>query len=129
MRTAASSWNIPSNYGPHGELFFFLIKKEPTFYGKVVDFGRNASSDTEDGESFSGEDEEHNAENFMLCSFAFCVQSDPAGFPVRRGDVQGGSDKSLFRWTCCSSVRTERPCALGFSESNRLDRSAFNEFF
>ena len=70
MRTAASSWNIPSNYGPHGELFFFLIKKEPTFYGKVVDFGRNASSDTEDGESFSGEDEEHNVENFMLCSCA-----------------------------------------------------------
>ena len=30
MRTTASSWNIPSKHGPHGELFFFLIKKEPT---------------------------------------------------------------------------------------------------
>ena len=37
MRMTASSWNVPSKYGPHGELFFFLIKKEPTFFGDVVD--------------------------------------------------------------------------------------------
>ena len=22
-------WNVPRKYGPHGELFFFLIEKEP----------------------------------------------------------------------------------------------------
>ena len=22
-------WNVPGKYGPHGELFFFLIQKEP----------------------------------------------------------------------------------------------------
>ena len=27
MRTTTSSWNIPSKHVPHGELFFFLVKK------------------------------------------------------------------------------------------------------
>ena len=22
-------WNVPGNYGPHGELFFFVSQKEP----------------------------------------------------------------------------------------------------
>ena len=35
-----------------------------------MDFGRNASSATEDVESFCGEEEDHNVENFMLCPFA-----------------------------------------------------------
>ena len=47
-----------------------FIKKEPTLCGEVVVCGRDAPSDTEDGESFSGQDEEHNVENFMLSSFA-----------------------------------------------------------
>ena len=28
LRTASMHWNVPGKYGPHGELFFFLIKKE-----------------------------------------------------------------------------------------------------
>ena len=28
-RTASMEWNVPGKYGPHGELFFFLIQKEP----------------------------------------------------------------------------------------------------
>ena len=28
QRTASSHWNVPGKYGPHGELFFFLIQKE-----------------------------------------------------------------------------------------------------
>ena len=28
-RTASTDWNMPGKYGPHGELFFFLIQKEP----------------------------------------------------------------------------------------------------
>ena len=28
LRTAAMEWNVPGGYGPHGELFFFLIQKE-----------------------------------------------------------------------------------------------------
>ena len=27
--TASVEWNVPGKFGPHGELFFFLIKKEP----------------------------------------------------------------------------------------------------
>ena len=29
LRTASVEWNVPGKYGPHGELFFFLIQKEP----------------------------------------------------------------------------------------------------
>ena len=68
-------------------IFSFSKKKEPIFQEEVVEFERDTSSDTEDGESFSGEDEEHTVENFMWCSFAhFCVQSVSAGL-VARGDV------------------------------------------
>ena len=28
LRTASTHWNVPGKYGPHGERFFFLIKKE-----------------------------------------------------------------------------------------------------
>ena len=28
-RTASRKWNVPGKYVPHGELFFFLIQKEP----------------------------------------------------------------------------------------------------
>ena len=28
LRAASTYWNVPGKYGPHGELFFFLIKKE-----------------------------------------------------------------------------------------------------
>ena len=29
LRTASVEWNVPGKHGPHGELFFFLIQKEP----------------------------------------------------------------------------------------------------
>ena len=29
LRTASMEWNVPGKYGPHGELVFFLIQKEP----------------------------------------------------------------------------------------------------
>ena len=29
LRTASKDWNVPGKYEPHGELFFFLIQKEP----------------------------------------------------------------------------------------------------
>ena len=28
LRTASVEWNVPAKYGPHGELFFFLMQKE-----------------------------------------------------------------------------------------------------
>ena len=28
LRKASMEWNVPGKCGPHGELFFFLIKKE-----------------------------------------------------------------------------------------------------
>ena len=38
LRTTASVWNVPGKYGPHGELFFFLKKKEPFVLTKAVEF-------------------------------------------------------------------------------------------
>ena len=29
LRTASVEWNVPGKCGPHRELFFFLIQKEP----------------------------------------------------------------------------------------------------
>ena len=29
LRTAFMVWNVPGKYGPHGELFLFLIQQEP----------------------------------------------------------------------------------------------------
>ena len=28
LRTASVEWSVPGKYGPHGELFFFMIRKE-----------------------------------------------------------------------------------------------------
>ena len=37
LRTTSSVWNVPGKYGPHGELFFFLIK-EPFALTQAVQF-------------------------------------------------------------------------------------------
>ena len=29
LRTTSTQWNVPGSYGPYGELFFFLLEKEP----------------------------------------------------------------------------------------------------
>ena len=29
LRTASVEWNVAGKYGPHGELFFFLMQMEP----------------------------------------------------------------------------------------------------
>ena len=31
-------WNVPKKYGPHGELFFYLLKNEPVVLSEVVEF-------------------------------------------------------------------------------------------
>ena len=36
LRTASTHWNVPGKYGPHGELFFFLLKQEPTVISGLV---------------------------------------------------------------------------------------------
>ena len=38
LRTSAGVWNVPKKYGPYGELFFFLMKKEPFVPTKAVEF-------------------------------------------------------------------------------------------
>ena len=53
MRTMASRWNIPSEYSPCGELFVFLVKKEPMCA---------MSSGTSSDEEF----EEHSVKNLFL---------------------------------------------------------------
>ena len=39
LRTASTHWNVPKKYGPHVELFFFLLKKEPKVLSELVEFG------------------------------------------------------------------------------------------
>ena len=34
----ASVWNVPGKYGPHGELYFFLIEVEPLVLTKAMEF-------------------------------------------------------------------------------------------
>ena len=46
LRTASTHWNVPKKYGPHGELFFFLLKKEPYVLSEVVEFGPSISAET-----------------------------------------------------------------------------------
>ena len=38
LRTTSGVWSVPEKYGPHGELFFFLIKKVPFALTKAVVF-------------------------------------------------------------------------------------------
>ena len=66
MRATASRWNVPSRYGPYGELFFFLVETEPTI---------REATDDEDDRSFTDEEFERTVDNFMLCAFAHCVCS------------------------------------------------------
>ena len=39
-------WNVPGKHGPHGELFFFLIRKEPVTLTKAVPFKPFVSAET-----------------------------------------------------------------------------------
>ena len=36
--TTSSQWNVPGRYGPYGELFFFLSKKEPMVIRELARF-------------------------------------------------------------------------------------------
>ena len=38
-RTTSTQWNVPGRYGPYGELFFFLLKKEPMVLRELVRCG------------------------------------------------------------------------------------------
>ena len=44
--TASTLWIVPKKYGPHGELFFFLLTKEPMVVSESVEFGPCVSAET-----------------------------------------------------------------------------------
>ena len=46
LRTASTQWNVPGKYGPHGEPFFFLLKKEPRVLSELVRCGPSISTET-----------------------------------------------------------------------------------
>ena len=46
LRTASTHWNVPGKYGPHGELFFFLLKNEPTVISELVELRACFSAET-----------------------------------------------------------------------------------
>ena len=46
LRTSSSCWNVQGKHGPHSELFFFLIRKEPVALTKAVPFKPFVSADT-----------------------------------------------------------------------------------
>ena len=39
LRTTSKQWNVPGRYGPYGEIFFFLLKREPMVLRELVRFG------------------------------------------------------------------------------------------
>ena len=43
---ASTLWDVPKKYGPHGELFFYFLKKEPMVLSKLVNFGPCVSAET-----------------------------------------------------------------------------------
>ena len=46
LRAASTHRNVPQKYGPHGELFFFLLKNEPMVLSELVEFGPCVSAET-----------------------------------------------------------------------------------
>ena len=42
LRASSSYWNDPGKYGPHSELFFFFVRKEPVALTHAVPFCGNA---------------------------------------------------------------------------------------
>ena len=42
----STHWKVPGKYGPHGELFFFLLNKEPMVLSELVEFGPCFSAET-----------------------------------------------------------------------------------
>ena len=46
LRTASTCWDAPGKYGPHGELFFFLTKKEPVAVSNEVPSNPFVSAET-----------------------------------------------------------------------------------
>ena len=49
LRTPSTHWNVPKKFGPHGEPFFFLLKKEPVVLSELVEFGPCVSAETVEG--------------------------------------------------------------------------------
>ena len=45
-RTASTHWVSKEGCGPHGEHFFFLLKKEPMVLSELVEFGPCFSAET-----------------------------------------------------------------------------------
>ena len=39
LRTGSMEWNGPGKYGPHSELFFFLIQKEQATFSPFINPG------------------------------------------------------------------------------------------
>ena len=42
LRTASTHWNVPKKYGPNGELFSVLLKKEPVALSAWSNSGRGS---------------------------------------------------------------------------------------
>ena len=46
LRTGSTQCNVLGRYGPHGELFFLLLKKEPRVLSELVRFGPSIPVET-----------------------------------------------------------------------------------
>ena len=46
LRTASTHWNVPGKCGPHGELFFFVLNKEPMVLSELIEFVPVSSTET-----------------------------------------------------------------------------------
>ena len=100
MLATASRWNVPGKYGRFGELHFFLKKKkEPAI---------NEATDEEDGRSFTDEEGANTMWRPSCCALVCILRAASSCKPSCEEELC----KVVFRWTCCTSVRTERKVVL-----------------
>ena len=55
MDTSSTEWNVPGKYGPHGELFFFLIHMKPAMVSGSENFSPFVNADICAEEGSDGE--------------------------------------------------------------------------
>ena len=104
--TASTEWNVPVKYGPNGELFFFLVKKElaPMPDGETFSPFINADIRTTQNPRVLGSSEPTPEEPLRIGGTqAGLGQAHPAGSPIVWSRVQ-----MMLRSTC---IRLERRAA------------------
>ena len=108
---AVSVWNVPGKYVPHGELFFFLIKKEAFVLTKAVEFRPRVKAETLRACALIGP-------HLMAAGGASGFSSSCGVFSPELGGIPGLSSPRYPLWkvdVSCSGSET----TLGYEEHGR----------